>query len=335
MSVLTNAIADSLIEEQGFNVVIPDSVTSIGDYAFSYKQLTSVDIPNSVTSIGDHAFGGNQLTSVDIGDSVTSIGKGAFFGNQLKSVVIPNSVTSIGDLAFRRNQLTSVDIGDSVTTIGWSAFDNNRLTSVDIPNSVTSIADNAFYGNQLTSVDIGDSVTTIGNEAFGDNPLKTVSISADALFDLSVFPEHVEIIVRDAHDTFDNIINSTLGKGKLWGTREADQFTFDQFEPFNKNTADRIIRFKPSDGDTIAVNATSCPSLLGADDITFATARNAKEVRRLSRQEIDFVYFQDRGRLFFNGNGADKGWGDPNEGGIFAFMNKKPELSADDFTLLA
>ena len=133
----------------------------------------------------------------------------------------------------------------------------------------------------------------------------------------------------------DNIIYSSFGKGKLWGTREANQFTFDQFEPFSKKTADLIVRFKPSHGDTIGISATACPSLLGADEITFATARNAKEAKRLSRQDIDFVYFQDRGRLFFNGNGAEKGWGGPDEGGIFAFMHKKPELSAEDFTLLA
>jgi hypothetical protein len=91
-------------------------VTSIGDSAFSFSQLTSVTIPKSVTSIGDFAFSINELTSVTIPNSVTSIGVYAFFGNQLTSVTIPNSVTSIGDGAFSGgNQLTSVTIGASVT----------------------------------------------------------------------------------------------------------------------------------------------------------------------------------------------------------------------------
>ena len=61
-------------------IVIPNSVTSIGEYAFwGCSSLISVTIPNSVTSIGEYAFDGcSGLTSVTIGNSVTSIGEGAF-----------------------------------------------------------------------------------------------------------------------------------------------------------------------------------------------------------------------------------------------------------------
>ena len=83
--------------------VIPNSVTSICEHAFSYcRSLTSVTIPNSVTSIGYSTFSGcTSLTSVTIPNSVTSIGDCTFFScTRLKSVTIPNSVTSIGDRAF-------------------------------------------------------------------------------------------------------------------------------------------------------------------------------------------------------------------------------------------
>ena len=86
------------------NTKIPNSVTSIGDYAFGgCPGLTSITIPNSVTSIGDFAFGGcSGLTSITIPNSVTSIGDYAFFAcSGLTSITIPNSVTSIGDNAFR------------------------------------------------------------------------------------------------------------------------------------------------------------------------------------------------------------------------------------------
>ncbi|MBO7458236.1 MAG: leucine-rich repeat protein [Paludibacteraceae bacterium] len=86
---------------------------SFGDYSanpLSYAQnlylngelVTDLVIPNSVTSIGYRAFSGcSGLTSVTIGNSVTSIGDYAFYGcTGLTSVTIPNSVTSIGNNAF-------------------------------------------------------------------------------------------------------------------------------------------------------------------------------------------------------------------------------------------
>ena len=159
------------------------SVTSIGDYAFSYcSGLTSVTIPNSVTSIGGSVFYGcSGLTSVTIGNSVTSIGGFAFYGcSALTSVTIGNSVTSIGGFAFAYcSALTSVTIGNSVTSIGVGAFHGcSGLTSVTIPNSVTSIEWSAFYGcSGLTSVTIPNSVTSIENYAFsGCSGLTSVSI---------------------------------------------------------------------------------------------------------------------------------------------------------------
>ena len=107
---------------------IPNSVTSIGDYAFyDCSSLTSVVIPDSVTSIGDYAFAFcYSLTSVVIPDSVTTIGEDAFAScDSLTSVVIGNSVTSIGDYAFAWcYSLQSVVIGHGVTSIGDSAFYN-------------------------------------------------------------------------------------------------------------------------------------------------------------------------------------------------------------------
>ncbi|MDR0917774.1 MAG: leucine-rich repeat domain-containing protein, partial [Oscillospiraceae bacterium] len=87
------------------------TIISIGEDAFSGSDLTSVIIPDSVTSIGDSAFYFSYyLTSVTIPNSVTSIGNSAFRWCSLISVTIPDSVTSIGDYAFRDCNLTSVTI---------------------------------------------------------------------------------------------------------------------------------------------------------------------------------------------------------------------------------
>ena len=72
------------------NTTIPNSVTSIGGYAFAYcSSLTSITIPNSVTSIGDFAFEScSGLTSIAILESVTNIGEGAFYGTSIDYVYV-------------------------------------------------------------------------------------------------------------------------------------------------------------------------------------------------------------------------------------------------------
>lgn len=84
------------------NTIIPNTVTSLGDYAFDgCSGLTSIIIPNSVTSIGLGTFSScKSLTSITIPNSVTSIGEEAFSNCNLTSITIPNSVISIGDRAF-------------------------------------------------------------------------------------------------------------------------------------------------------------------------------------------------------------------------------------------
>ncbi len=139
-------------------MTIPNSVTTIGEYAFSdCSGLISITIPNSVTAIGAHAFSGcSCLTSVNIPDKITSIQTGTFSScSKLTSIIIPNSVTTIGEYAFSGcSGLTSIIIPNSVTTIGESAFSScSGLTSITIPNSVTTIGGNAFRKcSGLTSV---------------------------------------------------------------------------------------------------------------------------------------------------------------------------------------
>ena len=153
-------------------VVIPDSVTEIGERAFSgCSSLSSIVIPDNVTEIGEGAFDGCiSLSSIVIPDSVTSISDCAFSDcSSLSSIVIPDNVTEIGRRAFGGcSSLFSIVIPDSVTKIGGGAFcDCSSLSSIVIPDSVTSISDWAFSGcSSLSSIVIPDSVTEIWRGAF-------------------------------------------------------------------------------------------------------------------------------------------------------------------------
>ena len=185
------------------SLVIPDSVTNIGDYAFwGCTSLKSLVIPDGVTSIGDCAFYDcESLKSLVIPDSVTSIGKSTFLNcKSLKSLVIPDSVTHIGNGAFKAcSSLKSLVIPASVGNIignpfsGWNgelkclspyfiydnkvlfdkdkskiiAFRDKNTTSYVIPDSVSCIEFGAFWNcHSLKRLVLPDSVSSIGDWAF-------------------------------------------------------------------------------------------------------------------------------------------------------------------------
>ncbi len=165
--------------------IIPDGVTSIGDYAFEgHTSLISITIPDSVTNIGWYAFEGcTSLTRIDVAagnEQYTSL-DGVLFdkdktvlmqypiGKSETKYTIPDGVTSIGDYAFGDcTSLASITIPDSVTDIGDGAFcDCRSMTSIAISNRVTSIGDYAFNNcTSLASITIPDSVIDVGDGAF-------------------------------------------------------------------------------------------------------------------------------------------------------------------------
>lgn len=131
------------------SVTIPQSVTSIGDYAFSRcEKMDSLTINDAATSIGSWAFDEcYKLTTLSLGKNITTIGDYAFLDcHKLDNVTIPQSVTSIGKSAFYRcYALTTLLLGENIEKIGSYAFaECGHLTNVTIPEKVKTIEPYTF-----------------------------------------------------------------------------------------------------------------------------------------------------------------------------------------------
>lgn len=156
-------------------LIIPEGTTTIANNAYKNTNYKCVVIPNSVTKIGGYAFQNcSSLTGITIPDSVTSIGPSAFYGcSSLTSVTIGNGMTSIGDYAFYNCPLTTIDLtayttqsfptlgknnfnaiasdcqikvvkgrkNDLIATEGWSSYANYVVEAPTVETLDTAIAD--------------------------------------------------------------------------------------------------------------------------------------------------------------------------------------------------
>ena len=216
--------------EEAHNLVIPEDVLCIGNYAFyNFKELKSITIPNNVKSIGSYAFYGcSELSSITISQSVGSIGSYAFAEcSELSSITIPQSVSIIGEYAFYgcKNlyeinfQCDDTDIGtgafsttawyknlpDGVVYMGNIAYEYkgilNEDTSIYIKEGTTKIAQKAFRGkSRLTNIYLPNSLKKIGENAFEQcNDLTSI-----------VIPENVSYVGAHAFEYCTNLFSVDL-----------------------------------------------------------------------------------------------------------------------------
>ena len=195
------------------NIVLPDTITEIVDYAFEdCTNLVSINIPSSVKDIGEKAFYNcTSLTGVVLPESLINIGDSAFYNCcSLTSIVIPNSVVNIGKGAFYYcSKLVSITIneGSVLEFIGENAFysygvSSNLVSKVYIPSTlkhvgiaafsnrsnitfvfadnwqVDYIGDSAFYNCNGIEVFLRSDISYIGYRAFGE--CRNTSIYTDA-----------------------------------------------------------------------------------------------------------------------------------------------------------
>ena len=113
----------------------------------------------------------------------------------------------------------------------------------------------------------------------------------------------------------------------LKGGGGSDGFLFSA-KVFGRKEADKILDFNSDEDDSILVDKEVFD--LG-EQIKLKTVASRKALRKASKTNNPFVYYEKKGFLYFNENGKESGWGD---GGLLAILQGKPELGAFDFTIV-
>lgn len=151
------------------NVKFNDSYTTLGTHVFKNCPLDAVTFPNTLKSIGEYAFESTNLKTVDLSNTqITSLPNGSFYDcEQLSDVKLPKELTYIGEKAFYKSTIASITFPPSLEKIGAWAFQNTQLTNVVIPTQCSSIEQGAFIDNaNLTTVVINGLECYLAYQAF-------------------------------------------------------------------------------------------------------------------------------------------------------------------------
>lgn len=191
---------------------IANDTTEISAHAFegvtfAEDASTIIVIPASVTKIGEGAFMNCALTGVtfDSKTSITEIPAYCFYGSKLEKFVLPDTATKIGDYAYANTEISSVILNKPNLNVGSSAFANNsELNRVEVTlNSLGASAFSSCTALSLAVVDVNEMgryvffgcrdleevtfLKTVGAYAFAtemysrkyDSSLKTVTFGSD------------------------------------------------------------------------------------------------------------------------------------------------------------
>lgn len=240
------------------------------------------------------------------------------------SINAEDTVSEIQDTGSNYMNTSLMDEGDSVNMIISSAKADN---SVHVTNN--------YSNDNLTSID--SSIITTGDNSVTTNVAVEAMVDVYSTFTINKYPVNLKDMLTGSKENKDvvagsrkdDIIGFGTGAQRLMGDSGEDQFVFNKKDRFGKKGADRIIDFNPEE-DRLLVSKKALKGLDKKPE--FATASNSKELNSLKKEDMELVYFEPKGQLYYNQNEGGKGFGA--KGGLFAILNGSPEITVESIGLL-
>ena len=125
-----------------FSIILPDSLKTIGQYAFSENDLYGIKMPQTLESIGEGAFSSTTLTEITIPNGITKLPYRCFEYTDLETILLPHSLKVICERAFVTYSSIVLDIPEGVEEIETDALEG--IKNVHFPSTLIKL-DDAFY----------------------------------------------------------------------------------------------------------------------------------------------------------------------------------------------
>ena len=325
------------------SVILPESLTFIGEDVFHHCWLKDIHIPKNVTHIGSGAFSSKFLNSISVdsrNDAYISV-DGVLFnkdtteliafpsGRKMRTYCVPNTVKKLADKSFRGCDIYDVQLPESLKEIGNFAFNYSKLISIKLPDSLKNIGEGVFsYSYYLKDVQLSRNLREISVGAF------EVCKSLTSI----VIPEGVKTIGKDAFSGCDslrviNIPNSVKWidssalsntawygnqpRGLVYAGRVLCGYKF-AFEDFlvgktNKKIKNKKIKIHIPEG-TVAISLDAFPRYV---EITYLSIPSS--VERINYTAFSNQYLENIKRI-------DLWWDEPPE--LWAFLHFKKKKTS-------
>ena len=216
---------------------------------------------------------------------------------------------------------------------GSASSNPTALTSID--NRLYFSADNGIHGEELWMSDGTQEgtirLTDINKGAKNSSP-RDISEGPDGIYFSAIRDKVGRELWRldDDKQNATRIVHAGKGKKNLRALDDSnDEFRFELANQFGKAKADRITGFSSDNGDQLALSTTAFP---GLSQINLVTVSSKRQLKAQQIQPSNFTYYEAKGKLYFDQNGPEKGFGD--EGGLFAILKGGPDLTESNFLII-